>query len=148
VKLPRALLIFSALGLCALLYFVVPRLVWDNYLRDKLFTPPPPSTAEPPVYPNAEQVSNSRSGHGYVHLGFVTSDKPEEVTTFYKEMLRTDGWVNPLRGGTYPPDTFEWRQAGPNGPTDIAFELTLSFTEEQPDKTRVDVVITPFNPIE
>src|SRR5688572_30903136 len=120
VRLLRSIVVLiGILGSCAFLVFVAPRIIWDTFLKDALFTKVPPSATNPPIYPNAEQVNVNNGGNGYVHVSFVTTDKPADVLTFYKDELRKDRWFNPLRDNSYPDIIFEWHQAGPDGPTDL-----------------------------
>src|SRR5437588_12794723 len=82
----------------------------------------PPTTQNPPLYPNAQQTTTTKAalgtGPSYL-ITFQTADKPEAVFAYYKNILNKDGWefVSALSG----PDkiSFAW---GP-GPKDPAYEF-------------------------
>src|SRR5688500_12132585 len=128
-----ALLIVAVILLCGLLF--VGGRAW---LAAALFTDPPPSAFNPPIYPNAQQVATAEdvgvsSQESVVNtVSFETADSPDAVLQYYSEELAKDGWFKPLRipAGTgreplYPENEFEWHQAGINGPTPLAYSLTI-----------------------
>jgi hypothetical protein len=62
-------------------------------------TPPkpvPPTALEPPVYPNAINVQAREVDSGEAvpaqDITFETSDSPQQVMSFYKDILGRDGW--------------------------------------------------------
>jgi hypothetical protein len=143
-------LLLLFLTLCVLSLIFVPHLVWDAFLRDMLFTKPPASTSVLPVPADARDVERTKFDEGQ-DVSFKTDASEESVLRFYHDTLSKDYWVNPLQGNDHPPDyppnIFEWHQAGPDGPTDLAYRLTITISTE-PDGTKVLLHLEKFNPIQ
>src|SRR5258708_5612591 len=56
---------------------------------------PPPSTVNPPSYPSAQalDIKKSNGPRGPVQvMTFQTTDSPQQVLTYYKDLLQKDGW--------------------------------------------------------
>lgn len=147
MRIRRFLVVTACIvGSCAILAFVVPGILWNAFLRDMLFTPIPSSAVTPPIYPNAQQVKVQDLGNGSKDITFVTSAKPEDVLSSYKNSLRKDGWFNPLEVDHYPANVFEWHQAGPDGPTDTAFRLTLTTKPAVGGGILVELYLLEYDP--
>ncbi len=138
----------SIIGGCAILILVVTGLLWNAFLRDMVFRPPPHSALDPPIYPNAQQVKVVNKGDGSKTITFQTPDKPEAVLAFYVTVLRKDRWVHPLMGNDYPDNIFEWDQSGPDGPTDLAYRLTVLSKATDDRRTDVEIDLLRYNPIQ
>lgn len=148
MKVLRVIIILlSVVALCVALVTFVPQLIWTAFLRDRFFTPPPPSALNPPIYPNARQVKVEDKGNGLKITTFETTDKDEAVLAFYDSVLLKDRWVHPLEGDSYPDNVFEWHQSGPDGPTDLAYRLALNFTPTDAGDTEVQLDVRQFDPI-
>jgi len=158
--LRTTLVIVVVLAGCVLAIMFGPGLAWNLFLRDMFFTKPPPSALNPPVYPNGQQVQTVDSGLGSKAIVFETPDKPEAVLAYYREVLHKDGWVDallpsvpgvavpstPLPQGDYPQNTFEWDQAGLDGPTDLAYSLVVNTSVTDQGKTKVEISVIQFDP--
>src|SRR5438876_23859 len=88
-------------------------------------TQPPASTQKPPIYPNAQQVETSVLLQTTELIRFQTSDKPDSVYKFYEETLLRDGWLRPISQPTSGGIAFDWRQSSVDGPTHLAYRLTV-----------------------
>jgi hypothetical protein len=86
-------------------------------------------------------------GNGLKQITFLTSGTPADVIRFYRDTLVKDGWVNPLVGNSYPANIFEWHQGGPDGPTDLAYRLTIHATSRGTGETSVEIELLKYDPI-
>jgi hypothetical protein len=109
-------------------------------------TSPPVSTKNPPIYPGAGNTQHKWVLESDV-LEYDVQASPNDVFAFYKEELVKDGWVRPISQPTSGGVAFEWRQAGPNGPTHLAYRLTVVATEAPEGKTHVEVTYYQFDPL-
>lgn len=133
-----------AIGGCAILIYFVPAILWILFINN-MFTKVPDSALNPPVYPNAQQVRIEDKENDLKVISFQT-DKPEGVLKFYDDVLLKDRWVHPLQDNGYPKNVFQWRQAGPDGPTDTAYKLMVNFTRIDSKQTRVEITILRYDP--
>ncbi|HEX9989580.1 MAG TPA: hypothetical protein VGE45_14025 [Chloroflexia bacterium] len=140
------LYIFAMAGF-AFVFLVLPQLIWVGFLGKMMFTQPPPSALNLPIYPDAQQVVQEPPANGITIVTFQTPDKPHEVLAYYRQVLRNDSWVNPLINGEYPENIFEWHQGGPDGPTALAYRLMMTFDTSDDQMTKVEILLLQFDPI-
>ncbi len=122
--------------------------------RGQMFTVPPPTAVNLPVYPDAQQVKETAKEDGSKLLTFQVQDTPESVLSFYSRILLRNGWVNPLicsgvpRTCSYPKQIFAWDQGGPDGPTRLAYRIKVDAKKISPLETSVEVRVVKYDPIQ
>ncbi|HKP54548.1 MAG TPA: hypothetical protein VJ183_18075 [Chloroflexia bacterium] len=58
--------------------------------RGASYKAPLPSTVNPPIYPGAQNIRRDRPPNEVII--FETSDKPDEVLEYYKDIVLKEGW--------------------------------------------------------
>jgi hypothetical protein len=119
---------------------------------------PPSSVESMPVYPGAQTVSLQRAQESpptdvpwnevlVQVLKFKTPDAQNEVLAYYESYLIEDGWSRStpaLESG--PGNLFEWSQAGLNGPTGLAYRITIDYVAQDDGTAKVTVTQVRYNP--
>jgi hypothetical protein len=111
----------------------------------------PSSVDTLPVYPGAQTVSLQRTQKSpptdvpwdevlVQVLTFETADAQEEVLAYYESFLTEDGWSR------MTPAWFEWSQAGLNGPTGLAYRITIDYAPQADGAAKVTVTQVRYNP--
>jgi hypothetical protein len=115
---------------------------------DALFSKPPPSAINPPIYPKAEHVEVIDKGNRTKLITFETAATWEEVEAFYNKILTSERWVNPFMDQTYPENVFEWHQSGPDGPTHLAYRLVFNYGSGSDGALHVSLEVIRFDPLQ
>ena len=109
--------------------FIIACAVIGPQLQYVFVTMPPASAQQIPMYPNSHNPTVTENSTGKL-LTFETSDSQAEVLAYYATTLQKDGWGPPYLGShyPYPANVFDWYQAGPEGPTDLGFQMTIQYS--------------------
>ena len=104
---------------------------------------PPPTAKNIPIYPGGNQVIRDATGSSETRpaerVNFQTSDKGEDVITFYREVLLKDGWriddwSTPEPSGL----RYSWNAGCPTAAIDLIIPI------DSDKQTKVEVILRTF----
>jgi hypothetical protein len=97
-----------------------------------------PDPYKVPIYPDAEAVTKTWEQGGFGEAScrivmYISASTQSEISSFYKQMLRLDGW----RKSAVLENGYGYRRGLPDAPDAVMSDLDLSYKQEPDGKTQV-----------
>jgi hypothetical protein len=123
------------------------------FVNSLFWNTPPASIYNPPIYPNAQQVTVGEQEATMFEKGkritFQTPDNPDAVYVFYRDTLLADDWMETQsyhgEEPGYATAEFEWYRAGIDSPSRLAI-LKMNVIVDDTGKSNVTLNLEYYSP--